>query len=457
MQFVCYFGEDAQGVRGNGQAWLPVERIPAWPTERLPVAGVETIWGDDVGVGVDGLSANRYIFAIVGDGYQSAQLATYATHATQSLNYLFTVEPFKTYASYFTVHRVDVVSADSGVDNDPAQGILRNTALDMAFWCGGTERLLCVSVAKASQAANNAPQPWDQIIALANSTKYGGAGYPSSNLGTSSGGNGSAPEIVVHELGHSMGDLADEYDYGGPATYTGPERPESNVSIFSAPQMQSSQTKWWRWIGVNDAAWDGTVDTYVGGYYSTAGVNRPTFNSKMRALGRPFNLPSAEALILEIYRKVRPIESFSPSNAVTVTGRPTLSVTVLQPLNNPLAIQWTLDGVNIAGATGPTLNLATVSAPTGLRTIGVRVVDNTPWVRDPVGRANRLTQTLSWTWQNAACYADCDTSGSLSPADFTCFLAKYRAGGTAADCDTSGSLSPADFTCFLGKYRVGCP
>lgn len=55
------------------------------------------------------------------------------------------------------------------------------------------------------------------------------------------------------------------------------------------------------------------------------------------------------------------------------------------------------------------------------------------------------------------CYPDCDTSGGLSPADFTCFLGKYRAGALPyADCDNSGGLSPADFTCFLAKYRSGC-
>lgn len=57
----------------------------------------------------------------------------------------------------------------------------------------------------------------------------------------------------------------------------------------------------------------------------------------------------------------------------------------------------------------------------------------------------------------AFCYADCDGSGALSPADFTYFLSRYRAGSVVADCDNSGGLSPADFTCFLAKYRMGCP
>lgn len=57
------------------------------------------------------------------------------------------------------------------------------------------------------------------------------------------------------------------------------------------------------------------------------------------------------------------------------------------------------------------------------------------------------------------CYADCDGSGALSPADFTCFLARYRLGDATANCDRSNPsvLSPADFTCFLARYRAGCP
>lgn len=67
------------------------------------------------------------------------------------------------------------------------------------------------------------------------------------------------------------------------------------------------------------------------------------------------------------------------------------------------------------------------------------------------------TSTGITAFRTPACAADCDGNGSLSPADFTCFLAKYRAGDPGADCDGGGGLSPADFTCFLAKYRAGCP
>ncbi|MFM9994228.1 MAG: hypothetical protein ACKVU4_00335 [Phycisphaerales bacterium] len=55
------------------------------------------------------------------------------------------------------------------------------------------------------------------------------------------------------------------------------------------------------------------------------------------------------------------------------------------------------------------------------------------------------------------CYPDCDASGALGVADFTCFQSKYSGGDLYADCNASGNLSVADFGCFQGKYVLGCP
>lgn len=56
-----------------------------------------------------------------------------------------------------------------------------------------------------------------------------------------------------------------------------------------------------------------------------------------------------------------------------------------------------------------------------------------------------------------ACGADCDGSGALSVADFTCFRARYLAGDGRADCTGDGALGVADFTCFRTAYLEGCP
>ncbi len=56
-----------------------------------------------------------------------------------------------------------------------------------------------------------------------------------------------------------------------------------------------------------------------------------------------------------------------------------------------------------------------------------------------------------------ACYPDCNTSGSLTVSDFTCFQAAFVAGDPYADCNQSGTLTVSDFTCFQGAFVAGCP
>jgi hypothetical protein len=338
--------------------------------------------------------ANRIDFVFVGDGYTAAQLSTYATQVTTVTNSFFNKVPYSTYRNYFQVHRVDVVSVDSGVDNDPTQGILKNTAMDMKYWCNGTERLLCVSVNKAYSFANNAPDV-DLVAALANSSMYGGAGYPSNDLGTCAAGNGSSVQIMQHEFGHALGNLADEYDYGGAATYTGGEPSNVNASKLTSTAMAAANSKWARWLGTNISTQDGLVSTFEGAVYSQFGVYRPSNNSLMRNLGRPFNPPSIEKLIIEIYKIVDPIDA-SSDTLITYNGTETLFVTPMVPVGHVLDIQWRLDGAPIAGATGTTLDLSTLGLSGCDSIVSVVVTDNTTLVRDEDARASYMTQTLDF-------------------------------------------------------------
>ncbi|QYU68044.1 hypothetical protein J4558_24865 [Leptolyngbya sp. 15MV] len=74
----------------------------------------------------------------------------------------------------------------------------------------------------------------------------------------------------------------------------------------------------------------------------------------------------------------------------------------------------------------------------------------------------RVNAVVTTTTCTQACYANCDESTgtpALTPADFVCFLNKFRAGDPYANCDASTgtpALTPADFVCFLSKFRAGC-
>jgi IgA peptidase M64/PKD domain-containing protein/putative Ig domain-containing protein/Big-like domain-containing protein/flagellar hook capping protein FlgD len=351
----------------------------------------------------NGPTSNRIDIAYVGDGYLQSELPMYAINAQSNLDALLSQEPFAGYRTFFNAHRVDVVSNESGVDNDPVLGITRDTALNMGFYCGGTARLLCVDFQKANQFASAAPAA-DLVFALANSTTYGGSGY--TRLAAISGGNLAAAEIGVHETGHSLGGLADEYEYDGPAVYTGAEPQEPNVSTLPAPSMAASGAKWARWLGDPGIGYGGLVGTYEGGFYSQFGIYRPTLDSKMRSLGQPFNLPSVESLILQFYQYVRPIDNATPAGT-QLDEFSTAFVDPVAPPEHPLAIRWYIDGTPVPGATGKTFHLCTGTISLGDHVLAVSVQDTTSLVRDENQRKLWMTESRFWDLHIGGSNGDC--------------------------------------------------
>lgn len=449
QELVYYDYLDEHGRLAGGRVMLDV----AEPVdEPAPVWNAEALRG---GAGERGAPANRLYIVTVGDGYTAGQLGAYAAHAQAAVDALFEIEPFATYEPLFEVYRVDVISPESGVDHDTSYPTWRNTALDMGYWCNGTERLLCVNVGKAQNAANAAPRR-NLVLAIANSSKYGGAGYPGSALATVAGANGAAADIAIHEFGHGLGKLADEYDYGGPATYTGPERSERNVSILTAAQMAAQGKKWAAWLGQSFPGFDGLVSTYEGAHYSAAGIYRPTNNSMMRNLGRPFNMPSVEALIIEIYKVVRPIDGSSHPGQF-LSGCETVWVQPVQPIGHSLEVRWLLDGAPIEGATGTSLTLSTIPLEPGrLYDLQAVVTDPTPWVRDEAARAQWMTESRHWI-VSAAPGPDFNRDGAVDVADFSAFRTAYLSGDLRADYTEDGVLTAADFAAFRQVYLAGCP
>lgn len=115
----------------------------------------------------------------------------------------------------------------------------------MGFWggcdAGSVQRLLTVDSGAATSLADLVPGSSGanrQIVALAHSDTYGGAG---GTFATASGGNALSSLITPHEIGHSLGKLQDEYDYyargvaGG--AYEGGEPSSAHHTLLTAEQM----------------------------------------------------------------------------------------------------------------------------------------------------------------------------------------------------------------------------
>ena len=410
------------------------------------IAGVTTLIDN-------GPSDNRIDLVFVGDGYTVGELESYSSHVSNAMNDFFGIEPLASYLPLFNVHRVDVISNESGVDNDPVEGINRDTAMNMAFWCSGIERLLCVDTSLAWGFANNVASV-DAILAVANSSIYGGAGYSWADIGTFAGANSAATDVAIHEFGHSMGNLADEYYYTGD-TYTGPEPSERNASIYNASQMETNGTKWAPWLGASGGPWDGTVSTYEGCAYAAYGIYRPSNNSMMRALNRPFNQPSAEAFIIEFYTIVDPLDDYT--NAGILYDNDSVFIEPIE-LDLPLSISWFIDDEPVV-VSGNSFTISSLGLDAGLYTLKVEVVDPTPWVRDETARDSIMKQVVAWPVQidEVQCVGDLDNDGEVGISDLLAVIEAWGpCGGCNADLNGDDVVNVTDLLSVVEAWGY-CP
>ncbi len=383
---------DERGLLFGGRIELDA-RDPAQVVDPKAQAAEGGAWAS-TSIWSSGPSTNRVDVVLLGDGYTAAELGVYSNDADDVFDAFFGTGgeiPLRNYRNFFNVHRVDVISAESGVD-EPDLGIFRDTELDMYYNCGNVARLLCLSVSKAYAAAASAPET-DQILALANSTRYGGAGYPSQNLGTLAGANSSALDIALHEFGHSFGNLADEYDYGGPTQWPGGEPSSINLTTFTTAELGAMQRKWHLWL---DAA---NVDTFEGGGYSELGIFRPTSNSLMRSLGRPFEQVNEEQIIMKIYQIVDIIDDATPPLPAQgdYDQDTEFFLDAVTPVPDTLVYTWRVDGEIVPGANLPTLSLSQLNLGVGSFSVSVDVVDSTAKVRDETFRQSSMTGSRNWT------------------------------------------------------------
>ncbi|MET9852844.1 M64 family metallopeptidase [Streptomyces sp. NPDC006450] len=400
-------GPEQGGDAGSGHARVPARAAQSAGSGARLSAAEQAADGEVVKLVDNGPTGDRLDVVVIGDGYTAAELGKFRTDAQAKWAEVTAVEPYATYRNLFNVWTVDAVSRESGVSGDPDRATVRDTALGSYFWCEEIERLLCIDQPKVDAYVAKAPEA-DLVIVLANSAKYGGAGYnePSATLGyegisTASADNAKSGQVAIHETGHSLGKLADEYFYPGVPDYekyTGPETTESNTSKLSADRMARQRAKWYRWLGETSPD-GGTVGAYEGGGYFVTGVHRPTDNSLMRVLGKPFNLPGVEAMIAGFYQHAKVVTPLTPTDRTLRTAH-TAKVAVPRLTGGDgrrLLVRWYLDGREVKRLAGRTdVTVAELRLP-DLRThtLSVTAEDRTPSVRDPE-IARTLRSTVDW-------------------------------------------------------------
>lgn len=225
---------------------------------------------------------------IVPEGYGPADTLKMRRDLNTYCDYLLAQEPFRTRRKDFNVWGIPLTGQASGI-TDPNKGLFVESLVGASFNTFGSDRYLMTE--KLFQLHNAIGWvPCDHIIIMANTNKYGGGGiynfYAMSSL------HPMAPMVLPHELGHSIGGLADEYvdedlSYGDchPLEH---EPPEPNIT-----SLVDFGSKWADMLpkGIPvptpaDASVPrgecGPLGVYEGAGYRPKGLYRPTMRCMMR-------------------------------------------------------------------------------------------------------------------------------------------------------------------------------
>lgn len=272
------------------------------------VVGWETLYES-------GPAENRLDVVIVGDGYTEDQQDDFAADAQRVADALLEKEPFAELSGYLNVHRVDAVSAESGASYDCTDTCrARDTAFGTVFPLNWVNDLLGTdydtrSVFQLQQwevTRAVSVVPWDVVLVLANTEKQGGM---SVHFATATTGLGALEQTSIHELGHALGHLGDEYM--GDACILSDRLPP-NVT------EDATQPPWASWIEDGTPLPTPERDAYadvVGafeGAMSCRELYRPMQTCLMEDSDQgEFCPPCAEQLVLNVLAYADPADAFA--------------------------------------------------------------------------------------------------------------------------------------------------
>jgi len=145
---------------------------------------------------------------ILGDGYTAAERGKFERDARRLTSALFQTSPFKERQREINVWGLVPAAVQSGISR-PSQGIHRRSPLGTTYDAFDSERYILTFENRAFRdMASNAP--YDVVEILTNSATYGGGGIYGL-YSTVAADSVWASYIFVHEFGHHVAGLADEY------------------------------------------------------------------------------------------------------------------------------------------------------------------------------------------------------------------------------------------------------
>lgn len=231
---------------------------------------------------------------VVSDGFTTAELGTFKRLAGSVAKTVLTIEPFKNYARYVNVHRVTVVAERSGLGGSRV-GAKQES-----------EGMLSCDTEKAASYGRLAPDA-DLVIVIVNVKQARPTGMPGLITMDASA---DFSQVVLHELGHAIAGLDDEYadatvlnsypDYGPEQ-----EREHLNTTRQSDPRL----AKWHYWLLPPALPPQEKIGCFEGGYYREQGYYHPAKTCRMRETEAiRYCAVCLEQMELSFYKRIEPID-----------------------------------------------------------------------------------------------------------------------------------------------------
>lgn len=261
---------------------------------------------------VTGDSQYRADIVIVGHGWAQSDLGDFYTDTKFIADYLFTYPAYSNYSRMFNIWYVNQ-SADLGC-SFPGGG---NPSCDYS-----------ASMALASQC------PYDKVYVFINDSLYGGSS--STTIAYGSRHPTLKEETFVHEIGgHAMGELMDEYSYGGTGNL-----------YFSGANCATAAEANWVDNAIPCTKWENVSNT--GCYLNCSYINlyRPSSTSIMRSTAsKYFNGPSQNQIAKVADKWANLTSDYNPKTPQTLESYENASLSITKVnASDPVTIQWYVSG-----------------------------------------------------------------------------------------------------------------
>ena len=304
-----------------------------------------------------GPAADRLDLVILADGYRAGDRADFEDDADRVLEALRSTEPFASYMSLMNVHRGFRASGSSGSSADNAYG----TQFSGGFF---SPRLRASRVTLLLADAVRAGGEADAVLVILNASRRGGTATGNTCYVSS----GAGPRVALHELGHAIGRLGDEYSsFSGTPTLTRAQLAQIYPNLTT--ESTRGRLPWSDWVAsstrVPATLFTGGVSAYAGGGAYSNGIYRPRRACRMRTDTPGYCEVCRQHLVVAIHRRANPLRL-----QVTGSGSSRRARLVGSMPDGTWATRWS--GVQAQGLEA--------RVPAGVNA-SVVVEDRTPWVR----------------------------------------------------------------------------